>query len=111
MLSINGKIDGVAAKGSNDLRYRLYFSTNLEPHKQDEVAVYLAQSFDGASVSSGLGIWKGTSEHSSVIEVITDKNNAPVIESLFTVLATVIKRSFHQEAVLLTCEPIISILL
>ncbi len=59
--------------------------------------------FDAFTVFDGQGRWKGKSEPSVVVEVITDETNRPAIDHIAASYAS----TFHQDAVLVTSQDVV----
>ena len=80
--------------------YRIYTED-----KHDGVAESLAAlSFDALTIIRTEGYWKGQSEDSMIIEVLTD------CATTVRLVAEKIRRVNDQEAVLITCHPVDSLM-
>jgi hypothetical protein len=81
-------------------RFKIY----TEDKNQTAISELVGEFFDGFTVNAGLlGFWKGTSEASISIEIITDASYA---DAAIEVIAERIKVLNRQEAVLVTVEDI-----
>ena len=62
------------------------------------MAELVSKHFPGATISEGIGVWKGKTEKSARIEIVTESKDLPA----FKALANDIKRVNHQMEVLMT---------
>ncbi len=58
--------------------------------------------FDAFTVIEGSGRWKGKGEPSTIVEVITDESQRPLIDHV----AVQYVKTFHQDAVLVTSQDV-----
>jgi hypothetical protein len=75
-------------------RYRLY------TERFDNIAAIARQRFEGFTLINAVGYWQGASEDSVIVEVVTDD------ASRIKALAEDIRRTNHQQAVMVTSEPV-----
>ena len=97
------------------IKYRLYFGRNVKGPgawdvTRDEFASFLIREVDCRftcyTVFEAMGMWKGTSEKSFVLEFLTDIS-PPLFTEIEPGLDEIInayKLDFHQESVMLTKE-------
>ena len=76
--------------------YRIY----TEHKNLDSVVHQANQRFEGFTVLSGVGYWKGKAEPALIIEVVAPEEDRELVVDL----ALSIKRTNAQEAVLLTTQ-------
>jgi len=75
-------------------RYRLY------TERFDNIGALASQRFDGFTLIESRGYWQGAPEDSVIVEVVTDD------ASKVKALAEDIRRTNHQQAVMVTSEPV-----
>lgn len=78
-------------------RYRIYTET------RSNVPSIVARHFDSATLTTGLGLWRGEQEASTVIEILTTEESRDKVSAL----ARDLKVSNSQVAVLITSEQVI----
>lgn len=74
----------------------------------DRVVDGLCQLFGGFTLTNGTGYWDGKAENSLIITVITDRPDAI---GVMVEAAEFIKKHLDQQAVLLTVEPVATLLI
>ena len=80
------------------IKYRLY----TQDLNRSDVVHLTAQRFDGATFTSGQGLWQGNEEATLIVEVIrADERDAEI-----DALARDVKRANKQASVLITKESI-----
>lgn len=73
--------------------YTLYVGSNNETHKLEINLLQktLDSYFDGYTITLAKGVWKGAHEKTALVEVATNQNILPIIETL--------KQTLKQEAI------------
>lgn len=75
----------------------MIFRIYTEDKNRDTIKGIVGKFFDGYTLLSGEGMWKGTSEPCLVIEIVTDHKGS---NGMVNRIAEDIKRANQQEAVL-----------
>lgn len=75
---------------------------HLYTERRDNLPSLTARHFAGATFTPSTGLWRGKLEPSTVIEIVGSDKDRPEIKAL----SDDIKATNHQDAVLLTSEPI-----
>ena len=84
-------------------RYRIY--TENVAGKIDGALALVAKTFPAYSTFPGTGYWNGARESSIVIEIIAQNHIGDIQQ-----LARALKAYLEQDAILITREPIVSML-
>lgn len=80
-------------------RWRIY----TEDFDAGKIYLLTADNFKGATITAGVGIWKGQRERSLVIELL-DFENDPKFSRKVMALADALRYQGKQESVLVTQE-------
>lgn len=86
-----------------DTIYRLH----TEDMNRPLIEKLVAASFNGFTILSGTGYWKGSSEATLVIEIIGDQHDGLPVRRL----AEQIRQANDQDAVLVTAQAISTVLI
>ena len=86
-------------------KYKLYVGSNNETKilELELIKGVLNTFFEGYSLSIISGVWKGLSEQTAIIEILSEN-----IDDKIKIVASQLKELLHQEAILISKEPIIS---
>lgn len=93
-------------------KFKLYLGRNIgdagyvsDDEMTEFIDAHIVPVFDGFTTYDVIGYWEGEQENCVIVEIITANNKLATLDLLRTI-ANKYKEQFHQDAVLLTREPV-----